>query len=52
MNRADFQRLADIRIDEAAALLAQQKWDGAYYLAGYAVEMRAQGLHREKDQSI
>ena len=24
--------------DEAAALLAQQKWDGAYYLAGYAVE--------------
>lgn len=38
MTRADFQQLADIRIDEAAALLAAQKWDGAYYLAGYAVE--------------
>lgn len=38
MNRTDFQQLADIRIDEAAVLLAQQKWDGAYYLAGYAVE--------------
>jgi hypothetical protein len=38
MNRADFQQLADVRIEEAAALLAAQKWDGAYYLAGYAVE--------------
>lgn len=38
MNRTDFQQLADVRIDEAAALLAAQKWDGAYYLAGYAVE--------------
>lgn len=38
MNRADFQQLAEIRVEEAAALLAAQKWDGAYYLAGYAVE--------------
>ncbi|MBI1831825.1 MAG: HEPN domain-containing protein [Planctomycetes bacterium] len=38
MNRSDFQQLADVRIDEAAVLLAAQKWDGAYYLAGYAVE--------------
>ncbi len=38
MNRTDFQQLAEVRIEEAAALLAQQKWDGAYYLAGYAVE--------------
>src|ERR1700722_14639989 len=38
MNRADFQELAENRIEEAAALLAAQKWDGAYYLAGYAVE--------------
>ena len=38
MNRNDFQQLADVRIEEAAALLAAQKWDGAYYLAGYAVE--------------
>jgi hypothetical protein len=38
MNRNDFQQLADVRIDEAAVLLAQRKYDGAYYLAGYAVE--------------
>ena len=38
MNRADFQQLAEVRIEEAAALLAAQKWAGAYYLAGYAVE--------------
>jgi HEPN domain-containing protein len=38
MNRSEFQELADLRIDEAAVLLAQAKYDGAYYLAGYAVE--------------
>ena len=38
MNRADFQRLADVRIDEAGVLLAAGRWSGAYYLAGYAVE--------------
>jgi HEPN domain-containing protein len=38
MNRTDFQQLAEVRIEEAAALLAAQKWDGAFYLAGYAVE--------------
>jgi HEPN domain-containing protein len=27
-----------VRIDEAEMLLAQGKYDGAYYLAGYAVE--------------
>jgi hypothetical protein len=40
MNRADLQALADVRIDEARALLglAPPRADGAYYLAGYAVE--------------
>ena len=38
MDRSDFQRLADVRIDEASVLFAQGKYDGAYYLAGYAVE--------------
>ena len=38
MNRSDFQQIADVRIEEAAVLLAQGKFDGAYYLAGYAVE--------------
>ncbi len=38
MNRAEFQRLAEVRVREAEALLAAGLWDGAYYLAGYAVE--------------
>jgi HEPN domain-containing protein len=38
MNRSDFQQLADVRIAEAKVLLDAGKWDGAYYLAGYAVE--------------
>lgn len=38
MNRIDFQKLAEMRIEEAEALLKAMKWAGAYYLAGYAVE--------------
>jgi HEPN domain-containing protein len=38
MNRNDFQQLAELRLREARALLAAELPDGAYYLAGYAVE--------------
>jgi hypothetical protein len=38
LSRADLQQLADVRITEANALLAAGLWDGAYYLAGYAIE--------------
>ncbi len=38
MNRTDLQNLANIRIAEAAALLAAGHPSGAYYLAGYSVE--------------
>src|SRR5689334_2254486 len=38
MSRLEFQQLADVRVREAEALLAAGLWDGAYYLAGYAVE--------------
>ena len=38
MNRTEFQELAKVRLDEAKALLDQKRFDGAYYLAGYAVE--------------
>jgi len=38
MNRTDFQRLAKARLREAKLLLAANAPDGAYYLAGYAVE--------------
>ena len=37
--RVDFQQLADVRLREAKALLDLGMWDGAYYLAGYAVEL-------------
>jgi HEPN domain-containing protein len=39
VTRADFQQLADVRLQEAKALLDLGLWDGAYYLAGYAVEV-------------
>jgi HEPN domain-containing protein len=38
MNRLDFQRISDIRIDEAKALLDAGHYPGAYYLVGYAIE--------------
>jgi HEPN domain-containing protein len=38
MNRADLQRLSEMRIDEAKVLSAAGKYAGAFYLAGYAVE--------------
>jgi HEPN domain-containing protein len=38
MNRRDLQRLARTRLAEARALIAAKKYDGAYYLAGYAIE--------------
>jgi HEPN domain-containing protein len=36
--RKDFQRLADLRAKEAAALARGRNQQGAYYLAGFAVE--------------
>lgn len=38
MNRYDFQSLANLRVKEARALLDNECFEGAYYLAGYAVE--------------
>jgi HEPN domain-containing protein len=38
VNRFDLQELANIRIREAETLLHASLFDGAYYLAGYAVE--------------
>lgn len=37
-SRSDFEKLMDLRLREAKLLLDQKDWDGAYYLAGYAVE--------------
>jgi len=38
MDRKDFQELSRVRLKEATALLRLGLFDGAYYLAGYAVE--------------
>jgi HEPN domain-containing protein len=38
MNRADFHKLSEIRLKEAKVLLDRKCYEGAYYLAGYAVE--------------
>jgi hypothetical protein len=38
MNRAEFQKLSDLRLHESKALLTAGLPQGAYYLAGYAVE--------------
>lgn len=38
MNRKQFQRLAALRLREAKLLLSAKSPNGAYYLAGYAVE--------------
>lgn len=38
MNRTDFQRLTDLRLNEAKVLLDAKCYEGAYYLMGYAVE--------------
>ncbi len=38
MNRDDFRKLADARLEDAKALLTAGRFDAAYYLAGYAVE--------------
>ncbi len=38
MNRAEFQRLAELRLIEGKALLDSGHYAGAYYLLGYAVE--------------
>ena len=38
MNRIDFQNISEFRLRESKALLDAGFPDGAYYLAGYAVE--------------
>ena len=38
MMREEFQQLADLRAEEAAVLAENGKEQGAYYLAGFAIE--------------
>jgi HEPN domain-containing protein len=39
LDRSKLQRLADIRLDEAKVLLENKRYDGAYYLSGYVIEL-------------
>lgn len=38
MNKTDLEELAEIRVREAKVLLDAESYQGAYYLAGYALE--------------
>jgi HEPN domain-containing protein len=38
VNRSDLQKLVRIRLAEARLLLQNGRYEGAYYLSGYAVE--------------
>lgn len=38
MNRADLRELATTRLEDARTLLRNERFAGAYYLAGYAIE--------------
>lgn len=38
MKRSDFRKLTSLRIKEAEILLDNKCYEGAYYLAGYAIE--------------
>lgn len=38
MNRTDLQRLTRLRLREARVLFDNRRYEGAYYLLGYAVE--------------
>ncbi len=38
MNKADLEKLVELRSSEAASLLSSRNFPGAYYLAGYVLE--------------
>jgi hypothetical protein len=52
VNRKDFQDLADVRVAEAEALLQGTFFDGAYYLAGYAVECALKACIAKQTQAF
>ena len=54
VNRVDFQNLAAERLSDAEALLAADRFNCAYYIAGYAVEcaLKACIAHRTKEDDF
>lgn len=51
MNRTDFHKLTEIRIKEAKLLLDRKCYQGAYYLAGYAVECALKACIAKRTQA-
>ena len=43
LTRADLQKLAQVRLDDALLLLQAGRSSSAYYLAGYAIELALKG---------
>ncbi len=59
MDRSQLQQLAEIRLEDAEALLAASRWGAAYYLLGYCIEcaLKARvakqfGLHEVPDRKL
>ena len=50
MKRKDLQTLAETRLLEAQVLFQNRKFDGAYYLAGYAIECAIKACVARKTQ--
>lgn len=51
MNRTDFHKLAETRLKEAKVLLDRKCYEGAYYLAGYAVECALKACIAKKTEA-
>ena len=50
MNRFEFQRLADERLDDADVLLKAGRYACAYYISGYAIECALKACIARKTQ--
>jgi HEPN domain-containing protein len=51
MNRLDFQQISIERLADAEALLTAGRWQGAYYMSGYAVECALKACIAQKTQA-
>ena len=51
MNRTDFHKLTEIRLKETKLLLDRKCYQGAYYLAGYAVECALKACIAKRTQA-
>lgn len=52
MNRADLQALSQLRLEEAQELLGSGHFEGAYHLAGYAIECAIKACIARKTQQF